>query len=128
MWSVARYRLARRFRLLAIHPSIKEGTRLLSEIDKKNRTWVLFAALCYEQPVVLQAINPEADLADVYAKEEDQDVDGVAPAATQVVDMSQVMVVQDHWTLDNTALIGEVSSCLQGIDLNTVLICPPKTR
>ena len=77
--------------------------------------------MCYEQPVVLQAINPEADLADVYAKEEDQDVDGVAPAATQVVNVLQAMAVQDHWILNNTALIGEVSSCLQGVDVNTVV-------
>ena len=45
------------------------------------------------QPVILQPIDPEANLVDVDAKEEDQDVDGVAPAATQVVDVSQAMVI-----------------------------------
>ena len=44
-------------RLLAVYPPTKEGTRLLSEIDKKDRAWILFAALCYEQPVVLQPIK-----------------------------------------------------------------------
>ena len=82
---------------------------------------MLFAALCYEQPVILEPIDPEANLADVDAEEENQDVDGVAPVATQVVDVSQAMAVRDHWILDDTALIGEVSSCLQGVDVNAVV-------
>ena len=82
---------------------------------------MLFAALCYEQPVILEPIDPKANLADVDAEEEDQNVDGVAPAATQVVDVLQAIVVQDHWILDDTALIGKVSSYLQGVDFNTVV-------
>ena len=70
--------------------------------------------MCYEQPVVLYPIDPEADLAEVDAKEED-----VAPAASQIVGVSQVMVVRDHLILDNTALMSKVSSCLQGVDFNT---------
>ena len=31
------------------------------------------------------------------------------------------MVVCDHWILDNTALPGTVSSCLQGIDTNAIV-------
>ena len=57
---------------------------------------MLFVALWYEQPVVLQPIGPESDLADVHAEEEDQDVDEVAPFATQVVDVLQAMVVRDQ--------------------------------
>ena len=82
---------------------------------------MLFVALCYEQPVILQPIDPEANLGDVDAEEEDQNVDGVAPAATQVVDVLQAIVVQDHWILDDTTLIGEVSSCLQGVVANAVV-------
>ena len=77
--------------------------------------------MCYEQPVVLQPINPEADLADINTKEEDQNVNGVAPETSQVVDVLQAMVVHDHWILDDTALIGEVSACLQGVDVNAVV-------
>jgi hypothetical protein len=37
------------------------------------------------------------------------------------VDVLQAMVVRDHWILDNTALMDEVSSCLQGVDVNAVV-------
>ena len=115
--------------LLATCLSIKEGTRLLSNIDKKDQTWVLFAALCYTQLVVLPPINPKANLANVDAEEEDQDVDGMAPAATQIVDVLQAMVVQDHWLLDDTALIGKVSPPIfRVLTSMQLLICPPKTR
>jgi hypothetical protein len=30
------------------------------------------------------------------------------------------MVVQDHWILDDAALMGEISSCLHGVDVNAV--------
>ena len=66
--------------------------------------------LVHQKPVVLQPISPEEDLADVDAKEEDQDVNGVALVAPQVVDVPQAMVVRDHWILDNTALIVEESN------------------
>ena len=104
-----------------VYPSIKEGTGLFSETDKKDRTWILFATLCYKQLVILQPIDPKADLANVDSKEEDQDVNGVAPAASQVVDVLQAMVVRDHWILDNTALMSEVFSCPQCVDSNAVV-------
>ena len=103
-------------RFLAVYPSIKEGIRLLSKINKKDQTWVLFSALYYKQPVVLHPINLEADLTNVDAEEED-----VVPAASQVVDVLQAMIVCEQWILDSTALMDKVSPYLQDVDVNVVV-------
>ena len=74
-----------------------------------------------DQPVVLQPIDLKADPVDVDAKEEVLDDNEVAVVASQLVDVLQAMVVRDNRILYIMALIGDVSSYLQGADANVVV-------
>ena len=50
-------------RLLTVYPAVKDGIRLVSELNKKDRTWILLAALNYDKPIKLQRIDPEEETA-----------------------------------------------------------------
>ena len=44
--------------LLAVYPGVKAGTTSISELRKNGKTWILLAALMYDQPMTLTAIDP----------------------------------------------------------------------
>ena len=43
--------------LIDLYLSFQPGTTSLIELDKRDRTWVLIAALKYNAPVILEDIN-----------------------------------------------------------------------
>ena len=107
--------------MLAAYADIKDSTRTLGELDKKDRTWILLAAILYDQPVVLQPIDPDADAVATDAGDEEMDPENeIAPAASQIIDVARVMDVREHWILDNEALLRDLAACLHGVDVDTV--------
>ena len=79
-------------------------------------------ALLFDLPVVLQRIDRDNAAAVVAAEGKDQDIDNVTLAAPHVVNVSQAMIVQNHWILDNMALLNNLVACLHGVDVHLVVV------
>ena len=105
-------------RLIDLYPSIKNGTTLLSELDKKDRTWILLASLKYDAPITLVQI----DLDEEPSIEEPAAEESLPSMRSLVIDTSQAMEEIEHCFLDNTALLNEVTACLQGVDVNLIVV------
>jgi len=43
------------------YPQIMDGTITLNDLDKKDQTWILLAALSYTQPITLQRMEPSSE-------------------------------------------------------------------
>ena len=43
------------------YPQIMDGTITLNDLDKKEQTWILLAALSYTQPITLQRMEPPSE-------------------------------------------------------------------
>ena len=99
--------------LTAAYPAIKNNITSWKEIDKKDQTWILLAALYYDAPVTLQRIDV-GDLAqeDHAGNAEDEG------AQVTVCDASRAMDVTQHqYFMEDADMVGYISSCIQGLDV-----------
>ena len=113
-------------RLLAVYPRVKAGTTSISELGKNDRTWILLAALMYDQPVTLMAIDPtdeEEGTAATAAGEEDAipAIPTLVSSRSLVVDAENSISVAEHCFLDNTELLDELSNCVHGVVINGIM-------
>ena len=92
---------------------------MLNKIDKKDRTWILLAALSYDKPIKLQPIDPDEET--TATEVEDGGADVAAPAPTPAplfIDVSRALDVVERCFLDNPPLLSDITACLQGVDIN----------
>ena len=122
-------------RLLKIYSRVKAGTTSLAELHKKDRTWILFAALKYDQSLTLEDIDlsgEEAADKDVVYGEYGSNSDSSeitpsnASSRTLAVDITRSLGVAERYFLDKRGLLNEISICLKGCDANFVVV--PSTR
>jgi len=95
------------------YPQIIDGTITLNDLDKKDQTWILLAALSYTQPITLQRMEPPSegdgddnaaddDGGDETVSGEGETVDSSADtpstvsSRTLIVDKSTAMAVAEH--------------------------------
>ena len=104
-------------KLFTTYAAIKEGTVTLKELDKKDRPWILLAAILYNQPVTLQPIDPDADAVAADASDLGAE-DASEPSAYQIIDVARVMDVKVHWILDDATLLRNLAACLSGVDVD----------
>ena len=121
-------------RLLTVYPAVKDGIRLVSELNKKDRTWILLAALNYDKPIKLQRIDPEEETAATEAEGGGADVAAHVPTPL-VVDRSRALGVTERCFLYNASLLNDIASCLKCVDVNlivksltTEMVKAPKTH
>jgi len=95
------------------YPQIIDGTITLNDLDKKDQTWILLAALSYTQPITVQRMEPPSegdgddnaaddDGGDETVSGEGETVDSSADtpstvsSRTLIVDKSTAMAVAEH--------------------------------
>ena len=80
---------------------MKDGLTLLSEVDKKDQTWILLSALQYDKPVKLQCIGIETK----------------NDATPQIVDVSTSLAVVERYFLDDDVFCREIKECIRGVNV-----------
>ena len=95
------------------YPQIIDGTITLNDLDKKDQTWILLAALSYTQPITVQRMEPPSegdgddnaaddDGGDETVSGEGETVDSSADtpstvsSRTLIVDKSTAIAVAEH--------------------------------
>lgn len=107
--------------LVDLYPLIVDGITLISKLDKNYQTWNLITTLKYNTPVTLQPIALDTAPVDKPAEEL-----SLPSARLLVVDTLQALEETEHCFLDNTTLIGELATCLHGVDISQTVA--PSTR
>ena len=99
--------------LTAAYPAIKNNITSWKEIDKKDRTWILLAALYYDAPVTLQRIDVDDPAPEDHADNAEDE-----GAQVTVCDASRAMDVTQHqYFMEDADMVGCISSCIRGADV-----------
>ena len=105
--------------LVTTYPAIKDSITSWKELNKKDRNWILLAALFYDAPVKLQRMATQE--AEANTDEPANNGDGGEASITQIYDASTLMSVASHCFLYDDQTKRSLSACLKGVDFVTAI-------